>query len=171
MTTKTKGRSTRTRGAKATKGKARVRGDGDKAVAREDKEKRYMEGRIYKRELQQVADNPLPFQIVHQLAVMPTWDKDKQPLRYFTRHQWEEDLCQIARAALRRGWRLLIPVPDDMVAFATSEIVRRLKLPVRVHYTRLHKALFVGMLNEDEIEDEQAGDETDEGAGDAARVA
>ena len=143
-----KGRSARRR--KVVKGKGTRRGN-DVVVTCIAAKEQYLESQFKRAELEQLAENPLPFQIVNQVAARPTWDDKEHPLEYFTRRKWDDDLCQIARAALRLGSRLLVPVPDDMIAYATCEIVRRLKMPVRVWYTRRHRALIVGLLEEHEI--------------------
>jgi len=164
MTTKSKsGSGTRgTRGGKA-KSKAHARGGNDKGVAREimknlrARGRADMEAMLDKMELRSLSENVLPFSIIDQVAVTPTWDDDHGE-HDLLRHEWTKAFCDIARAALRRGYRLLVPVWPDEAVFATCEIVKALGIAVHVWYSRRRQSLLVGMMEEDQIQDEEAGD-------------
>jgi len=92
--------------------------------------------------------------MIDDATVTPTWHEDTRD-RNLVRYQWCRSFREIARIALKRGWRLLVPVPRDEIAFATAEIVKALNLPAYVWHTRRHESLIVGLMEEDREEEDE----------------
>ena len=130
------------------------------------KRRETLDAMLNKMELRRLSENALPYQIIHNQDVTATWDDDHGE-HELLRHEWDQAVCEIARAALRRGYRLLVPVYRDEIAFATCEIVKALGIPVHVWHSRRRESLIVGLLEDQIQQDETDGEE----GGEATRVA
>jgi hypothetical protein len=84
--------------------------------------------------------------------ISPTYDS---PERHSGRFEWSVPACAIADAILLQGYRLLVRCPPDHVALATSAIARQLKTPVHVWWNNVHNVLIVGLMEEDQVQDEE----------------
>jgi len=128
--------------AKRTKGKPAKRGK-----SREDHE-----AWMTRYERVCMDEQVLPFAVHTESTLSPTWeDSDTRSLEEY---RWSAAIAAIADAALLRGFQLSVPVLPDCVAYATCQIVRRLKTPVFVWYTARHKRLLLSLMEEDQIQED-----------------
>jgi len=161
MKAKTNDRSART--AKATRGKSTRGGDG-RAARGDGKAGRKtladvragIDEMFMVSERKHLAEPVLPFGVHGGLDILPTWDSEDPPLREY---DWSPAEVAIADTALMCGYRLTVPVRPDCIAWATCRIVRRLKSPVVVWYTRRHERLLLGVLEDDQNPVEEEADD------------
>lgn len=107
-------------------------------------------------ERNELKGSDLPFIARRFTSINPTYDDDLGQLKDF---EWSIGACDIADAALRRGYRLLVRCRPDFVAPATCQIVRQLRTPVRVWWNCNHNVLILKLFEEDVVDDDEDASE------------
>ena len=112
--------------------------------------------------LQLEGTGDLPFIALKNCFIQPTHDyarnrtEGKFAIMDFA---WPKGICEVADAALRRGYRLLVPCRRDYVATVTAMLVYRLDGEVCVWWNDNHEVLILGLLEENQVQgDEDDGD-------------